>query len=61
MARNVVKSGSFPYTGSLELACYVVFGDNDLSRGRGGGRGGYQKLYAFGCKVLGVEASVEFV
>ena len=57
MARNVVRPGSFPYTGSLELACYVVFGDNDLSRGRGG----YQKLYAFGCKVLGVEASVEFV
>ena len=56
--RNVVFSGSFPCAGSLQLACHVVFGDDDLSRGGGGD--GCQKLCAFGCKVLAVEASVEF-
>ena len=51
MARNAFRPGSFRYAGSLELACHVVFGDDDHFRGGGG----YQKICAPGCKVLAVE------
>ena len=61
VARNIVRPGNVPYAGSLELACHVIFGDDDLSRGGGGGGDGCQKLCALGCKVFAVEASVEFV
>ena len=39
MTRHVVRPGSFTCACSLELACHVVFGDDDLSRGGGGGGG----------------------
>ena len=35
MGRNAVGPSSFPYAGSLELTCHVVFGDDDHSRVRG--------------------------
>ena len=35
MGRHVFRPGRFPYTGSFELACHVIFGDDDLSRGGG--------------------------
>ena len=58
---NVARPGSFPCAGSLELACHVIFGDEELSRGGGGGGDGCQKLWALGCKVLAVKVSVLFV
>ena len=36
MARNVISPGCFPCAGSLELACHIVLGYDDLFLGEGG-------------------------